>query len=419
MVLRCKKCKNRTDRLDGTCSTRACPRYRAPRRGWRGGTNAELKHALGPLRKAVGAWLDGGFVLTLLHRHDIRVIIASGMYIRKCWGVSRVMRLEILCVLHLCYWRWSTKLLLEEMEHRLQEYWVAQPLVRAKIWRDVWQLMEGKMEQVQVVAWSDSRTLEVMDRKDVKRARNAASGADFRAYHPYMDPSSRRSGAQQFSILVDSLADGSLWRACEDIARNIEDAPSYTAVTDAMRKHKVSLWQAGSYNCVKLARGLFEAEQVEATWNEEDWNLMSRMGDGVWAAVQSGGLASFAAAQRLCDLISAASGEPYNIASLACFLALGSRCSSTDSDECHWPERARPVTMSVDLDIDVATLMTAQPLARDQEEEEENVQAHAERLTQIYKDLQSESDRLRKRKDFWKKEAKKWKAKLDKLQAIC
>ena len=94
--------------------------------------SSELNYALGPLRRTVGAWLDGGFVLTLLHRHDIRVGIASGMYIRTRWGVSRVLRLELLCVLHLCYWRWSTKLLLEEMEHRVQEYSVAEPLARAK-----------------------------------------------------------------------------------------------------------------------------------------------------------------------------------------------------------------------------------------------------------------------------------------------
>ena len=416
MVLRCKQCKNRSDRLDGTCSTRACPRYRAPRRGWRGGTKTELKHALGPLRKAVGAWLDGGFVLTLLHRHDIRVIIASGMYIRKCWGVSRVMRLELLCVLHLCYWRWSTKLLLEEMEHRVPEYSLAEPLARAEIWKEVWQKMENKMAQVQVVAWSDRRELEVMDRRDVKRARDGGGGADFRAYHPYMNPSSRRSGAHQFIILVDSLADGSLWRACEEIARNLKDTPSYTAVTDAMRKHKVTLWQGGSYSCVRLARGLLQAEEVEATWSEEDWNFLSRMGEGVKAGMKSCGLCSFAAAQRLCELISSASGEPYDIASLANFLCLGSRCSSSSSDEFQWPERARPVTIADDLDMINATLITAQPLARDQEGEED-VRDEAERLMQIYRDLQSEIDRLRKRKDFWKKEAKKLKAKLDKLQA--
>ena len=133
MALRCLVCKERTSRQDGTCSHKPCSRYRAARRGWRGGVNSELKYTLGPLRKAVGQWLDGGVVLTLLHRHDIRVIIASGMYIRKCWGPTRVMRLELLCVLHLCYWRWSTKLLLEAMEHRVHEYSVAQPLARAQI----------------------------------------------------------------------------------------------------------------------------------------------------------------------------------------------------------------------------------------------------------------------------------------------
>ena len=311
----------------------------------------------------------GGVVLTLLHRHDIRVIIASGMYIRKCWGPTRVMRLELLCVLHLCYWRWSTKLLLEEMEHRVQEYTVAQPLARAKIWREVWQIMESKMEQRQVAQWSARRELSVMDRRDVELARDGASGADFRAYHAYMNPSGILEGSLAFSILEGSLADGSLWRACEDIARNIEGTPSYTAVTDAMRKHKVTLWQGGSCSCVRLARALFQAEQVEATWNEEDWNLLSRMDEGVKAGIQTCGLHSFAAAQRLCELISSASGEPYSMDSLASFLCLGSRCPSLESSsvDLQWPERARPVTIAEDLDIDATTLITAQPqpLARD------------------------------------------------------
>ena len=139
-----------------------------------------------------------------------------------------------------------------------------------------------------------------MDRTEVKRARDGGGGADFRAYHAYMNPSSRRSGAAQFSSLEGSLADGSLWRACEDIARNIEDAPSYTAVTDAMRTHKVTLGQSGSYSSVRLARWLFQAEQVEAIWNEEDWNLLSRMGEGVKAGMKTCGLHSFAGAQRGC-----------------------------------------------------------------------------------------------------------------------
>ena len=112
--------------------------------------NLELKSTLAPL--AVNAWIDGGFILTLLHRHDIRVGIASAMYIRSHWCVSRALRLELLCVLHLCYWRWSTKMLLEAMEQRVEEYSQAQPLARAQIWREVWQIMESKMETLQVVA---------------------------------------------------------------------------------------------------------------------------------------------------------------------------------------------------------------------------------------------------------------------------
>ena len=103
--------------------------------------NLELKSTLEPL--AVNAWVDGGFILTLLHRHDIRVGIASAMYIRSHWCVSCALRLELLCVLHLCYWRWPTKMLLEAMEQRVEEYSLAQPLARAQIWREVWQIMES------------------------------------------------------------------------------------------------------------------------------------------------------------------------------------------------------------------------------------------------------------------------------------
>ena len=308
-----------------------------------------------------------GVVLTLLHRHDIRVGIASAMYIRSHWCVSRSLRLELLCVLHLCYWRWSTKMLLEEMEHRVEEYARAQPLARAQIWREVWQIMESKMEKVQVVARSDSRELEVVARTDVKRVRDGSGTDTVRAYHAYMNPSSRRSGAKEFSILVGSLEDGSLWRACEDIARKIEGKTSYTAVSDAMREHEVTLWQQGSYNCVRLARWLFQAERVELTWSEEEWRILSTMGDGVRAGMERCGLRSYAQAVRLCELISSASGESYAMDSLVSFLCLGSLTSesSSNSHELQWPDRAKPVTIADDLEMGAEPLITSQPLARD------------------------------------------------------
>ena len=33
MVIKCKECRQRTSRADGTCSTKSCPLYRANRRG--------------------------------------------------------------------------------------------------------------------------------------------------------------------------------------------------------------------------------------------------------------------------------------------------------------------------------------------------------------------------------------------------
>ena len=323
----------------------------------------DLKNALGPLLAAVNAWVDGGFILTLLHRHDIRVGIASSMYIRSRWSVSLALRLEVLCVLHLCYWRWSTKRLLEAMEPRMEEYSRAQPLARGQIWRQVWRVMEGDMGQVQVGAWSDSRELKIVARADVKQIRARGDG-DFRAHHAYMNPSSRRSGAQEFSILVDSVDDGSLWRACVEIAEKMQNPAPYTAVTDAMRRHEVTLWKNGTYGAVRLARWLFQAEGIEVSWSAEDWSLLRGMGEGVRAGMQQCGLSTYEDAQRLCELISAASGETYALDSLASFLCLGSRPSSRGSNELKWPKRAGPVTIEADLEMEAAPPSVSQPLAR-------------------------------------------------------
>ena len=129
---------------------------------------------------------------------------------------------------------------------------------------------------------------------------------------------------------------------------------SYTAVSDAMRKHGVTLWQHGAYSCVRLARWLFQAEGVEVDWSEEDWSILCSMGQGVKTGMKKCGLRTYADAWRLCKLISSASGESYAMDSLACFLCLGSRNSSPRINELKWPEPARPVTIASDLEIDAA-----------------------------------------------------------------
>ena len=63
-------------------------------------------------------YVVGGSALTLLHRHDIRVGIASGMFLKSC-VLDRSRRIEMLTMLYLAYWRWSTRDLVIAMhEHR-------------------------------------------------------------------------------------------------------------------------------------------------------------------------------------------------------------------------------------------------------------------------------------------------------------
>lgn len=200
-------------------------------------------------------------------------------------------------------------------------------------------------------------------RSEVKKGRRLGD-SDFEAYHAYMNPSSRRTGAQEFDILVGSLQDGSLWRACEEIAGKFQGKTSYTAVSGAMREHGVILWQHGAYNCVRLVRWLLQAEGVEVDWSEVDWSILCGMGEGVRRGMKMCGLSTYADACRLCKLISSATGEPYAMDSLACLLCLGSRNSSRRFNEVKWPEPARPVTIADDLEIDAAPLVTSQPLAR-------------------------------------------------------
>ena len=211
------------------------------------------------------AYVDGGFILTLSHRHDIRVGIASGMYLRALVTDVRL-RLEILCVLHLCYWRWSTRLLLQALCARIEDYVVMQPMARVELWRDVWRPMECEMEDKQVVSWPAMQRLELWTRDAVKLTRRAGEDT-VHAHHPCMNPSSRRTGSKEFAMLMTSLADGSLWRACDDIAKEMSERPSYAGVLAAMKKHSVSLWEAGNYTCIRLRMIQLVRGNIWSAWS--------------------------------------------------------------------------------------------------------------------------------------------------------
>ena len=81
MVLSCHTCHKRA-RADGTCKNAACPQFSTSRTGehWK---LKRLQSALGDVAKCFGAFVQGGCVASLRHRHDIRMGIASGMHLRE------------------------------------------------------------------------------------------------------------------------------------------------------------------------------------------------------------------------------------------------------------------------------------------------------------------------------------------------
>ena len=120
MPWKCSECKKRP-RGDGSCRTAGCPRFRCDRRAvttgrWWGQWRRE--RLLGRAASRVGVYVVGGSALTLLHRHDIRVGIASGM-ILKTFVPDRSRRIEMLAMLYPAYWRGSTRgLAIAIHEHR-------------------------------------------------------------------------------------------------------------------------------------------------------------------------------------------------------------------------------------------------------------------------------------------------------------
>ena len=263
MVRRCPECKMRTHRDDGSCNTKDCGYYRNPRRGGPG-LNHELKSTLGKdLTCHVADWVGGGFILSSLHRHDIRVGIASGMYIRQQWPmIATPLRLEILCVLSLCGWRWTTKKLLELLEPRVLEYARSQPLARAQIWQEVWDAVEFEIGDMFVVTlhasqaklvskWQLRQLYREGSLRDTQNARGQSS-----SWNVLVDQWSRRSASKEFSILKISLRDGSLWRACHQLAERFEGCSqaSYSAVSDAMNVNGVAFWMTNRCRCARCAQ---------------------------------------------------------------------------------------------------------------------------------------------------------------------
>ena len=255
MVFRCEVCKLRA-RKDGSCRNESCAEFRGTLAG-RHWMTKRLQSRLGDVQDRVGAFVAGGFVLTLLHRHDIRVGIASGMFLRH-FVSDTARRLELLAVLYPCYWRWSTRLVLGAMAPRMDELVLADSNRRADIVQEAWDAMVVEMIPYQVVGFRLESRVDLLLRSDAQSLTGVKNGKECFGYHPYSNPASRRNGSQEVSLLLADLRSGSLWRACEGLAQEWRakiradcdiQGCGRRAASQCSRCERYVCWQAHRFEC--------------------------------------------------------------------------------------------------------------------------------------------------------------------------
>ena len=189
----------------------------------------------------LGAFIVGGFASTLMHRHDIRVGIASGMFLKRVVPEA-AKRLELLMSLYPCYWKWSTAAVLRYLTPRMDELLSAAADRRARIVANAWRAMVRTMSGRQVVGHRAMRTVELLTRAEARKITSTAGGRF--GYHPYMNPAGCRTGAREFEILLPDIKSGKVALACQDLVESWTAASgaSYRVSEQVLVKHKISLF---------------------------------------------------------------------------------------------------------------------------------------------------------------------------------
>ena len=245
MVRKCLVCNLRA-RDDGSCKNPACSQHRKSQTGghWHG---KRIAKTLGDVAHRLGAFVAGSFIFSLQHRHDIRVGIASGMFLKDLVS-DRTTRLCLLAIVHPCYWRWSTSMVLDFLAVHIKELSHADNDRFADLAQEAWDAMEKTCADYQVVACRSKHEVHLMLRTEAKLVKDC-----FR-YHPYQNPASRRTGAMEVRSLIEDIRSGSLWRACRDLALSWSHKPTYAESRAVLRRHQLKLWSGdgATYACTRF-----------------------------------------------------------------------------------------------------------------------------------------------------------------------
>ncbi len=164
-----------------------------------------------------GDFVHGARVASLSHRHDVRVGIASGMHLRERVA-NAPLRLEVLSVVYLCYWKWPAAGFLKRLLRRVDDLLGANAQGRARLYEQAWEEAWAAMSlaDLSVVCHSGRRTVELVPRAQVR-----ALGGTANHYHSYNSgraPSKRRAAASEFAVLTRDVRSGRLADALAKVA---------------------------------------------------------------------------------------------------------------------------------------------------------------------------------------------------------
>ena len=307
MAQQCRACKQRA-RNDGSCNNRDCSAYRRGRQGQHFKLG-RLQSLVGDAAKCFGDFVQAGCVASLLHRHDVRMGIAAGMVLREHFAASGALRVEVLCVVFICYWKWAPACILNYVLRHKAELLAADAQGRAALYERAWQeaMSIVQRDELTVAANRLQATVELVP-KSKKRALGGRA-AGFFYYCVGMNPAKRRLAEREFEILMEDLRGGRLEVATEKLAACFAASGATAAsgasyVTCEVHLREVTLWASATYARTAFLRWLFRAEDVPRTFSDGDWLLLSGMGSGAEKGVQAAGGVDYSEAVAICNLVS-------------------------------------------------------------------------------------------------------------------
>ena len=296
----------------------------------------DLVAAFPEAHRTIGSRVHGAPIISLRHRLDCRVGAAASAHLKR-FIEDPALRMEALAALHFAYWRWPTQRLIDEMipatggsDNVLLS--ARTPLTRAHRWKRAWNRVVRGLARFQVVcdeSAAPGAVASLAPRASERRRRKEP--ARRRRYHPFMNPSTRRTGHHYFLRLLPFLRDGSLLRACQAVANAAATgALSYVRLLNIFSEHcgffgdiGAARGRARCYMRVRFCRWLAFAEGLDLTIGEADWAVFVDMGEGAATGARINGANDFNAALALCEKLRLALRDrDYNLADLVCFLCL-------------------------------------------------------------------------------------------------